>query len=506
MAATAVNPETVRRDIRALTGLRAVAAAVVVLFHISSLAGVYLDRMPMLRPLVDAGWTGVELFFVLSGFVITLSYIDRVGHRPTLRTVGHFVFNRFARVWPAWATVAVLVGAWLFTLRVLGGDPDAFTAHPPTDVPNLLQHLTMTQMWGTVELRGSSYVPPGWSISAEWAAYLAFPLLAVLLRPLRRLPAVVLLALGVLAMSPLALMGWYGIPEHAQHWGVRIACGFVAGILTALGVRRLRRTQRVESVAFAVLCASLIMIAVVLLWASARRGGDFSRDYAGVVVLVFPVLIASLAFTDRGPARWLASGPMTYGGRMSYCLYLVHYSVMDIVLTVWWQDPATRGVITPAVTGVLPLIVLLSYLLGAALHHGVEEPARRRLLRLLDRRQRSVGAPAIAVRRAPAPRPADQVPAPRSAASDRRPVPVGRSVDAARRNGFGGERSRVPGARPVERLSRAGRPRRRPDRPARPCDGACGSGGPTGPGDLRGPAREPAPDRSVTARLFRSCH
>src|SRR3954464_4230417 len=68
-----------RGEIRALTGLRAVAASVVVLFHLQGFGGMYLDQVPLVRVLVSVGWTGVELFFVLSGFALTLGYLDRVG-------------------------------------------------------------------------------------------------------------------------------------------------------------------------------------------------------------------------------------------------------------------------------------------------------------------------------------------------------------------------------------------------------------------------------------------
>src|SRR4051812_23104607 len=154
------------------------------LLHLQLFSGPYLDQLPLLRSLVGAGWTGVELFFVLSGFVITVGYVDRIGPRPTLPAVGRFLINRFARIWPAWAVVTVLAGAWIWSLRAAGLDADVLGPHPAADVPNMLRQLTMTQMWGYSSLSGASYVPPGWSISAEWTAYLACPLVILLLRRL----------------------------------------------------------------------------------------------------------------------------------------------------------------------------------------------------------------------------------------------------------------------------------------------------------------------------------
>ncbi|MGY1726593.1 acyltransferase family protein [Geodermatophilus sp. SYSU D01062] len=375
-----------RRDIRALTGLRAVAATWVMLFHLQVFLYPYLDQVPFVLPLVRAGWTGVELFFVLSGFVITLSYGETMGGRPTPRRALRFVINRFARVWPAWAVVTVAMGGWIYLVRASGHDADVVGAHPDADLPTLLSQLTMTQMWGRTEHMGASYVGPGWSISAEWAAYLAFPVLIVALWWARRLPAAVLLVLAVAVMSPLSVDAFlHGTPDTQQHWALRITCGFTAGVLAALAVRRTERSDRTESVAFAAQVSCVALIVTGTMWALWRRGDDLHVDYAGVIVVLFPALVAALAVTDRGPARWLSTSPLVYGGKISYCLYLVHFVMIDIAVALFWQDPAGRGTLTPGQALLLPLLVVVAFSTAAGLHHGVEEPARRLVLAAADR-------------------------------------------------------------------------------------------------------------------------
>src|SRR3712207_8097841 len=77
-------------EIRSLTGLRIVAAAWVVCFHFSFTPGDTWTRFwEPLRPLVASGGLGVDLFFVLSGFVITLTYLDQLGPRPAVRSEEH---------------------------------------------------------------------------------------------------------------------------------------------------------------------------------------------------------------------------------------------------------------------------------------------------------------------------------------------------------------------------------------------------------------------------------
>jgi peptidoglycan/LPS O-acetylase OafA/YrhL len=482
------GPGAARRDLPALTGLRAVAATWVVLLHFQFLAGPYLDQLPVLRPLLATGWTGVELFFVLSGFVITLNYVEKVGRRPRARVVSSFVVNRFARVWPAWAAVTVVMGGWIWVLRSLGRDADVVTPHPAADWPTLLQQLAMVQMWGRQDLPGNGYVLPGWSISAEWAAYLAFPLVVLVLYRLRRLPAAVLLVAALAAMAPLSVLAFTtGTPDHQQDWVWRITCGFLAGALTALAVRRVRRTELTDSVALATVCGTLFLIAAGCYWSVWRQNGDWAHDYSGIVVVLFPLLVAGLALTDRGPARLLAARPMVYCGRLSYSLYLVHYVVLDIVLTVAWQDPAVRS-LTPGVVLLVPLLVLLSGLCSVALHHLVEEPGRAVVLAGYRRLEAALttGRDVEAAVPAPLPRPrlhvapAQLTPAAQAPRTPARPTlspaALAAAVAAPRTQGLvavgpaGPLRAGLPPAprsgRHAERLHAAGPVRTRTVRPA----------------------------------------
>jgi peptidoglycan/LPS O-acetylase OafA/YrhL len=219
--------------------------------------------------------------------------------------------------------------------------------------------------------------------------------MAPLLWRVRRLPAWSLLALAVLVMSPLSVVAFRdGVVDHEQNWGLRIACGFTAGALAALAVRRTRRTALADSVALTGLVTCLVLVVCGLMWASWRRLGSPENDYAGVVVVVFPLIVSALAVTERGPARWLSGRAMLYGGRVSYSLYLVHYVVIDVLLTIMWQDPAAAG-LTPGLTLAVPGVILLCFAAAVALHHGVEEPGRRALLAASGRLvpERATGAP-----------------------------------------------------------------------------------------------------------------
>ena len=166
--------------IRALTGLRIVAALWVVLFHFRPLIW---DASPRLKddlaPIFNAGAQGVDLFFILSGFVLTWNYLDRMGPTWSARASLHFLWLRLSRVWPVYLVTMHLAALWIiFTLHV--GEV------PSPDVGQLtavsyLRQLFMVQLWFAPFFDRTSWDGPAWSISAEWLAYLLFGVLAVVI-------------------------------------------------------------------------------------------------------------------------------------------------------------------------------------------------------------------------------------------------------------------------------------------------------------------------------------
>jgi peptidoglycan/LPS O-acetylase OafA/YrhL len=381
------------RSFPALTGLRAVAAVWVVLYHAFMPLYISYGRpMQLLGPVLHSGWLGVDLFFVLSGFVITHSYLDRLGHRLSVADAGRFLWARVARVWPVWAVVSTAFAGIL----VLAGDPgrpDSYSA--PVTFANSVRQLFMVQTWSSETLARTSYVVPGWSLSAEWLAYCCFPLLALVLFRLRRAPWWLLAAGSLLALVPFAAV-CLRQGDVQDLWTLRIAGGFVSGALMNLAVRRLRDTPVVQRLATGAAVLSLAAVPAVFLWSALLW--DVPR--CGVVVLVFPVLVAALALSQRGPAAVLALPLLQLGGRISYSLYLVHtcaYFVFEVIAR-------QSVVLVPGgrAYGLLfPLVVLSTLPLAWLLWRFVEEPAQRRLMSLLPSRGRTV--PGIPVPRAAEP-------------------------------------------------------------------------------------------------------
>ena len=379
-APTAAKP---RPDISTLTALRFLAALWVVLYHLQALRHTFLAPVYQLfGPVVANGDLGVDVFFVLSGFIITYTYLDRLGPRFRLRATGDFVWARFARMWPAFALVVGVLGLWF----LYGSGQQSVrawslqTRAPDVSLWGLVKQLLMIHLWFQPGTDGASWFGPGWTVSAEWLAYLAFPLLALVLFRLRRLHPLAALGVSVVVALPTALVGPdlpLAVDGNLPYlWLLRILCCFTAGAFGCLAARNMGRFPASHKLAGPGAALAAAAVVVFLVWAGKPGPGR-------AAVLAFPLLITLLSLA-RGPVRRLLSSRwLQYGGRSSYSLYLVH--MFFIYLFYWLNRDWLHGA-GPLASNLLAAACLLG--IGLATHllyRYVEEPARQRLRSLVPR-------------------------------------------------------------------------------------------------------------------------
>lgn len=368
-------------EIKALTGLRIIAAVWVVLFHFRPLLR---DAAPGFRdalaPVLNCGAQGVDLFFILSGFVLTWNYLDRMGWSWSTRSTVHFLWLRLARVWPVYLVTLHLAALWvIFTLHV---------GHVPShDVSQLtavsyVRQILLVQLWFQPFFDGSSWDGPAWSISAEWLAYLLFGLLVlVIFRMAHATRARNLMWLAVAAsLPPVVMLLTSGQFYTPWSWLPRIVMQFTAGALVAAAVTRLRLTDRARRSAGYV--SVLLLAAIVgLLYLFDAHPLHGVQDTGGLVDVLFVPLVMTLAI-GTGSLPWLLSTRlMVYGGQISFCVYMVH----ELVHTSWlWAGEQFRLTLQgslgkPLVAGLLAITLVAAMLL----FHAVEEPARRWMRRMV---------------------------------------------------------------------------------------------------------------------------
>lgn len=340
----------------ALDGLRGVAAVWVVLFHLP------WPSHFRTAALVQGGYLAVDLFFILSGFVIARAYGARL---DSGRAVGLFLWRRCFRIYPLYAVaLAVLVLQQALKLGLEAGYPGIGPAafDGPNSLTALAANVVLAQGW--LCFATATWNTPSWSTSVEIAAYGLFAAArwAGLIRSTRTLVLAALLGLSCVAGLALVhgTLDLIGLPGL-----IRGLAGFATGVLVERLASAGQLPPGLARLQFPVLAAFLLV---------AMLGGP-------AVALAPPlcaVLVASLD-RDRGPlARVLSGAWAQHLARLSYALYIVHFPVLAVIKAVLKRAEEAGGGLTPwqgdaLACGVLVLLWGLSWLACRT----IEEPARR---------------------------------------------------------------------------------------------------------------------------------
>ncbi|MBK9436261.1 MAG: acyltransferase [Micrococcales bacterium] len=364
--------------IRQLTGVRFLAAAWVMLYHYQPALAASGLLVPVLHEFLRLGSVGVDLFFALSGFILTHTYLTRLGPRLTGAGSLNFWWLRLARVYPVYFLMLNVAGLAALAEGVVTGEGrrDWMT------FPSYLQQVFMVQEWGPDPQRGWNF--PAWSLSMEWLAYLFFPLLVLLLWRLRdRFGPWALAGLAFLALTPLLYIGLTrdDDPFLVQGWAstIRIATEFTAGSITYLAVRKWQDSLTAAKAARAlawIVPAAILVIAVVMGNIDALQWEGLPDEAPRGYVVIIPLLIlwlGALALSNGRPSKFLSTHTLVVGGFISYSLYLVH-----IVWYGLWRAGMKVVGIESGPLYLLSTLLLIAATVGLAylMWHRVEEPAR----------------------------------------------------------------------------------------------------------------------------------
>jgi peptidoglycan/LPS O-acetylase OafA/YrhL len=339
------------RQLKPLTGVRGFAALAVVIYHYQW----YFYEGEFFH----FGYLGVDLFFILSGFILTHVHLH---DEKILRFYG----KRFARVYPVHFVILIGLAAMLFLSKTLGIRPDVpeqFTGRA------FVSHLFLLQAWW---FQPSSWNYPSWSVSCEWFVYLIFPLLALAVRRLRSLPVIAAVLLIEIVIFAVVFTTIFTIDVDNNSGVVsltRVFLEFVMGMLLC----RLWRSTRI------VLPWSLLFAAILV--GAAFLGSRPIHDV--VVVLGFALVILAGAYGDNWISRILARSWAVYLGEVSYSLYMIH---IPVAMTLGKLMMKLGGRFELPAAAQLSGLVLVAVALGIGLYHLIEVPARRRLLALMDAR------------------------------------------------------------------------------------------------------------------------
>ena len=357
-----------------LTPLRGMAALLVAVFHFEMAMGRFVPaRISMF---FEKSYLMVDLFFVMSGFIMLHVYGSGFSRGLTKDNVRHFFVARFARTYPLHLFTLLLLVLIVRYLTNWGNPP--IPLEQPRDI---LPNVFLLQSFGVCHIYNWNI--PSWSISAEWGAYILFPLLA-LWSGRRKTSASALLAVFVAAayicimyvlprvnpLSPSTPVP-HNLNTTFDYGYLRGIAGFVIGML----IYQLYHREGVRAV-FGSDRATVVIVLLVI------AGLHFAINDA-LVVLLFAALVYNFAVNNGALHRVCNNRVLQYLGDISYSIYLMQ---------IFPQEPFSHGWRLPGVTGtargkfnidfgpglfycVIYLVLLVA--LASITYYMIERPCRK---------------------------------------------------------------------------------------------------------------------------------
>jgi peptidoglycan/LPS O-acetylase OafA/YrhL len=356
---------TRKQPLPALTGIRTLLAFAIVLFHFTP------PHLGILFPFVDNGYVFVGVFFLISGYVLTYNYADRAA---TL-VKREFWLARFSRLYPVYFLVLIFS---VTMLQVEWQSRSHFEFWKGLLLtPFVLQGWSpsLATFWNTV----------AWTLSCEVVLYAAFPFLIRAPWPKKPLHLVfVLLGLWIVGLVPHSLYLLLN-PDHIvgpvnrysstqlirflKFTPLPYACTFLTGVTLGKLQLALHITPRQR---LALAAVSLVTVGVFFYTVVVRA--PYLLMHGGLLTPLFAALVLGLS----GPhflSALFAWRPLLLIGESSYCLYLIHFNVFQLLHIYHVPERLHLAAFDPYFS--YAILILLSL----AIYRFVETPARKALLR-----------------------------------------------------------------------------------------------------------------------------
>lgn len=251
---------------------------------------------PWLLNIAHGNQFAVDIFFILSGYIMIVAYGTHVDPR-------RFYLNRFARVFPLHVVVLGAAIAGFYLLQTIGINPIRSNSYSPV---NLVFYFTLTFTWiGLLP----AWNPPAWSLSVEAFAYIFFPVVQLAAKALNR--HVALFCVFLLGAADTMLLVVVGFVDTGIGALLRGVLGFCAGALLRGAVSKDDPTRLAPAIGITIIA----VCAIFNLY-----------EYAILAILL---LIAGLGVNKSGPViRVMSTRLMVWLGTISYSIYLIHWPLL----------------------------------------------------------------------------------------------------------------------------------------------------------------------------------
>lgn len=333
-----------------LTVIRYVAALMVVIHHMIFLRE--LGPGHFAYEVNRSGFSGVTLFFILSGIVLSMSYHDRIKSGGSILS---FYWARLTRIVPLWFIVSLP----LFVRTGFNGE-------------HLLSYVTFTQAWATDDAAVWAYLAVAWTLSVEMFFYLVFPLLAIIGKFLSRWklagPVFLLVGLGIAIGGALyyelrgatgELKGEFGHYRMLYHFPPMRLGDFITGI----GLFYLFKDFKILRHGWWACIALGLAATIVVIYRTDEELWAWDAAFIGpFALLLFGLLCAPSSLTERTPKLLILLG------EASFALYLIHqYYVIPNFQN--FYGPPTENMLAAGIT-----VTVIATCLSIGLFMAFERP------------------------------------------------------------------------------------------------------------------------------------
>jgi peptidoglycan/LPS O-acetylase OafA/YrhL len=346
-------------EIRPLTGIRGIAALTVFLAHTRETLlekGIDLSVPTLIKRLLLSGGRQVDIFFVLSGFILTLIYSKWFDAGVSRESYFKFMRKRLARIYPLQAFMLVLIVG--FVIMATFSHAQVANGLQRFNWSTLPSNFLLIHAWGH-DGKGTGWNPPSWSISIEFLAYLLFPwFLWMTATARKKRPWMLLIAALACGFLCNAVMFWSqggitGISRGLTEFALGCLC---VSILSSPIADWLRSN----------LGSTLALFALLVCYALTAETGFVIAAFAAPLIL---------ALTGQNPvSRFFGWTPVYFLGEISYSIYLGHFLFTSIAYRLVKVEWMRSG---PLATGLgLVFITAFVLILSTVTYFAIERPAR----------------------------------------------------------------------------------------------------------------------------------
>jgi len=325
------------KEIISLTSIRGVAALWVLFYHFLIPINRDVACISCYFPILEKSYLAVDLFFVLSGYILTLVYHEKIfDSQGTLNrsSVLLFLKARLLRIYPLHLFTLLVLVSWVGFMN--SSFPD-YLILSRNNIETFIYNIFLIQSWGV--WGDASWNNPSWSISAEFFAYLIFPFsMAFLIKFYRKNMAIILIIIFILLIIFRGLYDansfGFGDGEALFRCSVEFFYGVLGFVLTKKSKFRVIFFLEKNFIQFAILIMLLSLITL--------------SNYDSLVILLYLPLIISISHDNGIISSFLKYKPLHYLGLISYSIYLNHAVVLYVyrgIRVYYFDAPSSLGLV-----------------------------------------------------------------------------------------------------------------------------------------------------------------